>query len=131
MRGTRLKKPVMGKNPTTGENGVWFSRGFVEELVDEMVQAREVIVASVRRTPHPVWSDAVYERILTILTQILEKKKKAKTKRKRPLRRTCHRCGKVAACVWTNDPYAKDINGIITENAWWCPVCFGDACDDI
>lgn len=26
-------------------------------------------------------------------------------------------------------PHAADVNGTITENTWWCPVCFGDACD--
>lgn len=60
-----------------------------------------------------------------------KRSKKSRTKKKRPLRRTCHRCEVVAVCTWTNDPYAEDVNGTITEKAWWCDVCFCTACEDI
>lgn len=46
-------------------------------------------------------------------------------------RNTCHKCGKVAVCEWTNDPYQSGINGVITEDAWWCPKCLCDARGDI
>ena len=46
-------------------------------------------------------------------------------------RDTCHRCGKVAVCEWTNDPYQADVNGVITEDAWWCLVCLDTVTDDI
>ena len=123
MSGSRLKKPITGKNPTTKESGIWLSRGFVRELVGEMEYAQSM-------HSNPNWSDTVYDQLLGDLTRVLEEKKKAKATR-RPLKRTCHRCEAVVVCTWTNDPYAEDVNGTITEKAWWCEVCFGNAADDI
>lgn len=45
---------------------------------------------------------------------------------------TCNRCHKTKACVWTVDPFIRDIYPEDeNEFAWWCEECHDERHDQI